>query len=765
MYRFAASLLTFIALLILFTRAHAQFFDENDYARVHIKCPAIVNADSIIEKDSIGETFRLYMQIDDNIRRSKQSSRKYVFGGADNEAQFFIAYAKADFLPGTFRGFPSGFKLRFLDVFFVKKIDMRDGEVTIKSQSKKLHYTISIADFQKAFIWYDSLLDKSRIYIPIYGFLSLPSDANELPVFYRGFQKNKEDRQVFARFSVALRHFDFYRILDYKDDMYLLAQDKTIFGHTGERNDYGILGWIEKKYILLWRSRLYYHPKRDNDVMFYESSGKPYTGTDEINRFYARQDLQIPNALSPDSSVLKAVQDLKSYYRNFGFPEIYPPYVDNKEQSRVFVLGAFPYSLQLAFVDAIKSNLNVFFLIDNTYSMMPFREFITSFKKGIYSLSRLHFGQNETRIFSYHDSDQSDESVFANIEFASYFFEEDLEFGQEKRDSNYSEPLMRALKSTLEHIAEKVERGSIGTAQYILLFILTDAGPNDWSAGVVNDINKIVDAIDPFIFFVIPDGPGVRPLPRSKMEDTPASAYRALVEKAEALNTGDPRHYRSMFVFQGVQSLDMKERVATFDSMSRAILEKIDNELKGLIKGSTERQKVAAGTSFLNFIPRGVMKLFDNAGVSDIQVIGHKDLFIKSPQNQELWEQRVAIPYDVMSTYVNAVGGSVTLNDLKKLCIVNSLVSVYEIKECRQKYEKIRKLLHLRTSDSIERSFYKSVTGRSSRKSAKWNDSLERAELKRYLKERVFYLNLVEKDTKSRYIFLNLEELFRQGMG
>ena len=56
--------------------------------------------------------------------------------------------------------------------------------------------------------------------------------------------------------------YDFYKVLDYRDGYYLLAQDFNEFDYRANIEDFGIIGWVKKEYITLWRSRLYYHPRR-----------------------------------------------------------------------------------------------------------------------------------------------------------------------------------------------------------------------------------------------------------------------------------------------------------------------------------------------------------------------------------------------------------------------------------------------------------------------------------------------------------------------
>ena len=159
--------------------------DFNADRRINIRCPVTIESESnIIETDGLMTTLkRIYHELDDNLKASfreadNEFGEGYVFSSDPNEGIFFVAHAKAHFPAGRLDSLKPTREIKFQEVFFITRIDWKKQELEITRQRDSEKFSISVVDFEKGFIWHNALLDKQRAYIPVYGFLSLPGEAD-----------------------------------------------------------------------------------------------------------------------------------------------------------------------------------------------------------------------------------------------------------------------------------------------------------------------------------------------------------------------------------------------------------------------------------------------------------------------------------------------------------------------------------------------------------------------------------------------------------
>ena len=236
-------LLSACFLIFASTAARAVPPDLNADRRVHIKCPCTIDKDrkGRFQADGLMNTLRrLYHELDNNLKASERKAEAgkpgagYTFSDDPNTGIFFVAHAKAFFPEGTLKSLVPKDKIDFQEVFYVTDIDWDSGRVRIARQRDRKAFSIHIPDFERAFIWYNALLDKQRAYIPVYGFLSLPGEADAFPTIWNSWEKHRKDT---ATPPESLVDYDFYKILDYRDGYYLLAKDFNEFDYR--ENIYG----------------------------------------------------------------------------------------------------------------------------------------------------------------------------------------------------------------------------------------------------------------------------------------------------------------------------------------------------------------------------------------------------------------------------------------------------------------------------------------------------------------------------------------------
>ena len=117
-----------------------------------------------------------------------------------------------------------------------------------------------------------------------------------------------------------------------------------------------------------------------------------------------------------------------------------------------------------------------------------------------------------------------------------------------------------------------------------------------------------------------------------------------------------------------------------------------------------------------------------------------------------------------MESFLRAIRtqDDISLLDLKKLVIINSLVSVDDIEKCRRLYDHIKPLIEKKTSQSADDVFYKALTRREPGADTRWNRELgeDKGLLGEYLSEREFHLNSFNQAVQRKFMYVKVSELY-----
>ena len=450
---------------VLLTAIHPAYGAPPDFnadRRVNIKCPVAIDKDreGQFEIDGFKQTVRrLYHELDKNLWVSQKSEKDgYRFSSSPDQGTFFVCHAKATRPAGSLASLRPSEKITFQEVFYVTDIDWNTHRLQIVRQQDNRPFTINVADFERAFLWYNALLDKEKAYIPVYGFLSLPGEADAFPTIWDSWEGSKKDT---ATPPESLVDYDFYKILDFRNGYYLLGKDFNELDYRDNVEDFGIIGWVQKKFITLWRSRLYYHPLKPVSLFDGKDSRRVAAETNEINRFYV-EHTYLRERLFRDIVEKLDQESLHRFYAHFGFPQLgQPEYMEKTNFTRVFVPGAFTPRLMKLLAKSLKRNLNTFFLLDVSESMRPFADYIRSFNRAVRGMKAEGIGLRVNRTFAYWDSAASDRDIHAAPNFIRVKRPDALQFVQGSRDHNYTEPLMRALEKN-----DSGDRSPPGSGRY-----------------------------------------------------------------------------------------------------------------------------------------------------------------------------------------------------------------------------------------------------------------------------------------------------------
>ena len=746
--------------------AHAAPPDFNADRRVNVKCPSQIGSEQNggFEVDGFKNTIRrLYHDLDKNIWVSEKPDKSgYTFSAAPNEGTFFICHAKAAFPAGSLVTLSPRDKIAFQEVFFITGIDWNSHRVRLVRQLDRKPYTLGVNDFEKGFLWYNALLDKEKAYIPVYGFLSLPGEADAFPTIWDSWEGSRKDT---ATPPESLVDYDFYKILDYRNGHYLLGKDFNELDYRDNVEDFGIIGWVKKKYITLWRSRLYYHPLKRAPFFNSAADREAAAETDEINRFYV-DHAYLKERLFMDVVEKLDQESLHRFYSHFGFPQLTnPEKIENSSVTRVFVPGAFTPRLMKLLAKSLKRNLNTFFLLDISESMRPFADYVRSFNTAVRYMKQEGLGLRVNRTFAYWDSAESCSDIRAEPNFIRIKRPEEIRFVQGSKDSNYTEPLMRAIGKTLAEIEDLQRQQVILPLHEKLLFVITDAGANDLTEEALADTARRAKSLNLSIYFIYPHDPGVK-YGRPGLDDAPATAYRALEDLIALYGSGGGASVSlRTFKFKKsvLQSADKRKK--DFMEQQRRLLGGIQTYIDHVMGGGSATE-----------IPKDVILYFSDEQLltemrkwSDrkIQVLNHVVKYIKEMENRALWDERIAIPAKPVEAFLRAIRtqDDVSLSDLKKLVIINSLVSVDDIETCRKLYDHIKPLIEKKMFKSADAVFYKALTNKDAGTSVSWNSALgeNRGPLTEFIADRGFHLNSFHQAVQRKFMYLKVEELYAPG--
>jgi len=147
-----------------------------------------------------------------------------------------------------------------------------------------------------------------------------------------------------------------------------------------------------------------------------------------------------------------------------------------------------------------------------------------------------------------------------------------------------------------------------------------------------------------------------------------------------------------------------------------------------------------------------------------IQVLNHVSKYIEDFKNPAVWEERIAIPAKPIESYLRAARtqDDVSLSDLKKLVIINSLVSVDDIGTCRRLYDSIKPLIERKMFKTADAVFYEALTNKEPGKDIQWNSALgeSRGPLTEYLSGRGFHLNSFNQAIQRKFMYLKVDDLY-----
>ena len=169
--------------------------DFNADRRVNVKCPCKIDYDFVgqFEVDGFKRTLRrLYHELEKNLLAAERQAVEgshgdgYTFSDDPGSGIFFVCHAKASFPEGRLTSFYPPADLIFREVFYIMEIDWERNRVRLARQRDRKRFVLDMVDFEKAFLWYNALLDKHRAFIPLYGFLSLPGEADDFPTIWDG---------------------------------------------------------------------------------------------------------------------------------------------------------------------------------------------------------------------------------------------------------------------------------------------------------------------------------------------------------------------------------------------------------------------------------------------------------------------------------------------------------------------------------------------------------------------------------------------------
>jgi len=398
--------------------------------------------------------------------------------------------------------------------------------------------------------------------------------------------------------------------------------------------------------------------------------------------------------------------------------------------------------------------------------MRPFADYVKSFNNAVRDMKHEGLGLRVNRTFAYWDSATSDIDLHAEPNFIRVKRSEDLKFSWGSGDRNYAEPLMRALAKLLHEIESLQKDRVILPLHEKLLFIITDAGANDLTEEALAYTVEKAKALNLSIYFIYPKESGVK-FAKPSLEDTPVEAYKALEDLMALYETGGSAGKSvsiRKFKFEKSVLQSKKERRKDFIKQQRQLLSGINDYIDYVVGGGTAE------------IPKDVILYFSDEQLltemrkwSDrkIQVLNHVVKFIKDFKTPTIWEERIALPAKPVESYLRAIRtqDDVSLSDLKKLVIINSLVSVDDIETCRKMYDNLKPLIERKMFKTADAVFYKALTGKELGVDTQWNSALgeNRGPLMQYLAKRGYHLNSFNQAVQRKFMYLKIDELYAPG--
>ncbi len=549
------------ALCVLYACGHCQ----PQFQRVVVKRPCKLestdNGQSVrIAKGSLysmEQTFDIYQRISDFIRdRQVQGERKYRFRYAENKISGeYPVYVKTEL--GTVADLNGNeHRFGFMDVLYVHEIDFMNRCIHLARVLTNERLKLSIDYFEENFIWYTELLDLDRVFMPIYGFLGV----NENPESYRtrnGYDIAHGSENQFINNESAKQSFDydFYRVLDIKNEKMLIAgniEEVNPWNRDGSNfinvRDMGVLGWIEEENMLIWRSRLYYHPINKDTRYYLDVNCYQYDihESEVINGLYCDADFA---DFDPDRFPFFHEQMQREYYYNFGFPLLYPPVSAPPPHNSIGigVINQIPSEYLSYQEDRIDLEMQI--LIDNSTSMQGFGPFIHHFVEHFVGGNRYDF--SEFGCYSYYED--GDRALTRNCT-QDVLHGKDILFGLSANDNDYEEPVLLALKNVLGRMHDNAEPDHSNKIRFVFLF--ADAGPNCSAKERKLWMDEVCDIIRDLsinLIIIHPSQPDNLISPVPQLKDTPETAFISLMAFIDDLKKEVNRDGKSYIVSKSMR--------------------------------------------------------------------------------------------------------------------------------------------------------------------------------------------------------------------
>jgi len=757
----------FVCLVCFYSLALSKPFKiPRAFNRINIRCPVEIetnqpNHQVRLKKASFSKAIRLYEIVDKRLKSAKKSNNVYKFDIKNKE--LFVVYAKSNFRAGELslqlkqQSAKRVKPLRFLNVFFVQTIDFNSNIITMIRRYDRKEYTITIPDFEEAFLWYSDMLDSERVYIPVYGFLSIPKGTEEAVNVYTTW---KEETPAFRQATDNELQYDFYKILDHKNGYYLIGNSLAQYDVEGNKEDWGITGWVKEKFIVLWRSRYYFHPL--DEVTYYNDNSNQvsknldkYEFSNRINQFYVKQDFPIllPRIETHSHGSERIYSQLRPFYMHFGFPQLYPPHtLLDFPYTRVCILNPFTRQVVDRIIKDVKSNMYIYFLIDSSKSMIPFKGFIKSFNKEISQYRHDNFGVNKKNYYAFNDSRTND------IFFKQIYDIDDIEFGNEVNDIDYKEPLISSMEKTITCIKEQIGPNE----HYVkILFIITDAGPNDYNSEKISNIKKTFSDLGVVIYFIIPDGPLITG--QSPTMDSPSKAYLSLKKMVthDFLQRQQYNYYKQI-IFKSNPLSDDSTREDFFTDYSKNIAKEITSTINKQFK--SDSNEIDNNHFLLQFVSLKLLKLikqWKKNAEADPQIQGHIVKYIDFISHPDKWDGRIAIPYEIINTFKKAIinGETGNIELLKKIFIVNSLISITSVNECIDIYDQLNEYIFEEKDEQLDYLLSLALIDNTYKVRSNIKD-ISIQKITTFINTRSFFLNKNNKMKGMKFIYLKKEELF-----
>jgi hypothetical protein len=656
----------------------------------------------------------------------------------------------------------AGRKLSFLDSFRVIAIDTDSRRVTLSDISGST-FLVSFAELDESFIWQNQMVDSERMYMPFIGFTSVEERIEIDKLATR--RGPSYDYEPYVEKDVL--NYDAYKILDYKDGFYLLA-DLGDLNYNVRKGEEGVLGWIPAEFVVTWIGRRYQKIRDGRAESYFENLKDANNNPVDDDTLHLLRELycNTENYIAEKFPSIKAqsgdhVAEHKKLFIDF-YQRSGSFYSGLATRSRGFTTRRVTlfsnYSHQIAYYIAnqVRSNIRVHFLIDHSTSIIPFAPFCEVF------ISEFHkdpfFPGNSLweNFFSYLEKESHTPNIRKHSSFSN------IRYGGEQGDLTYTENLLPSLRDLINRIDDDSHH-LIRT-----IFVVTDAGDNDHyfnnKESVLNEIISEAEKKGINIIFIIPDQETMSTrTSASHMRDTQQSAYQdllSIIRKMERRLNTSPEH-------KVIQTMTVYER-AVAEYSRRYALDIIDTYKRG-IKG---------------------LYRYDPDDASDRVVINPKilELLVGSPQardrnlsvyrrfhyvgSENYYEDRVAISQDLfntLSTLANSRRHQANFNEtVKRGIIINNLYGISDFDRIEEEWRKLERRFRQFNEDIpfTDTALYNALTGDSV-----WGVSINR-NLSSILtnlevKDRSFSFNVSHTSDSDRgggglsnYVFLKVSELF-----